>query len=543
IKETYLAASTAQKTKLYDPFVRFLRWASDRIGEYGIVGFITNRSYLDARQADGLRKVLAMEFQEIWIVDLMSDVRKNPKISGTQHNVFGIQTGVAITFLVRNPTQTGECHIRYLALDDFLLAIEKRRWLTHHSLRKLERAGEFCRIRPSAKGEWLNQPTEDWSHWLAVASKDGKAGKTEEVIFKLYSQGIKTNRDDWIYGYSKEEVYYKTKYLVEFYNTERVRWKKSDKKQAIELFVDRRIKWTTELIAYLTKNTSLKHKRAHIMSSAYRPYFNNFFYHDKIVISRTYQLPKLFPEGIKHQNIVIGISGVPVNKPFQTLAVSLIPCYDLLEHPHFLPLWTYADDGIQHDNITDWSLNHFQQQYHDTTITKRAIFDYVYAVLHDPRYRQQFALNLKSEFPRIPIHPDFWAWSRIGGELVQLHTEFETVPPWPLKRIEYDSKTAPKCRLKANKTDGTIEIDSATTLMEIPAVAWEYQLGSRSALEWVLDQYKERTPKDSTIREQFNTYQFADYKEQVIELLARVCRVSVETVNKTQQLAQLTWAE
>ncbi len=161
-------------------------------------------------------------------------------------------------------------------------------------------------------------------------------------------------------------------------------------------------------------------------------------------------------------------------------------------------------------------------------------------MLHDPRYRHKFALNLNSELPRIPFHPEFTQWAAIGATLIQAHAYFEQVKPFAFKRVD-KKKGTPKCRLKADKTAGSIEIDSVTTLENIPPQAWQYQLGSRSALEWVLDQYKEKTPKDLTIREHFNTYRFADHKEQVIELLARVCQVSVETMTAIAQLEQLPW--
>jgi predicted helicase len=199
------------------------------------------------------------------------------------------------------------------------------------------------------------------------------------------------------------------------------------------------------------------------------------------------------------------------------------------------------------------------------SISKTDIFNYVYAVLHDPRYREKFALNLKAEFPRIPFHPDFAAWAAIGAKLIKLHAEFEQVEPWEFERVdvsvsypcELDSgnpcqndavvfKKAErekilKTKLKADKIKHCIEIDSQTTLTNIPPDAWQYQLGNRSALEWVLDQYKEKTPKDPTIREKFNTYHFADHKEQVIELLAKVCRVSVETIALIEEIQALAW--
>ena len=168
-------------------------------------------------------------------------------------------------------------------------------------------------------------------------------------------------------------------------------------------------------------------------------------------------------------------------------------------------------------------------------ITKQAIFHYVYAVLHDPVYREKYAQNLKREFPRIPFYPDFWQWAAWGEQLMALHLGYETLAPWPLTRTDIpDEKTrlnggSPKPMLKADKDLGRIALDSETTLAGIPPAAWTYKLGNRNALDWILDQYKEKKPKDPTIRAKFNTYRFADYKDHVIDLLARVTRVSVET--------------
>jgi predicted helicase len=159
-------------------------------------------------------------------------------------------------------------------------------------------------------------------------------------------------------------------------------------------------------------------------------------------------------------------------------------------------------------------------------------------VLHDPRYREKFALNLKQEFPRIPFYPQFWEWANIGKQLIELHIHFEQIEPYPLTRVEIKAKTN-KVRLKADKNENLIEIDNETQLKDIPASAWQYQLGNRSALEWILDQYKEKTPKDQTILEKFNTYRFADHKETVIELLGKVCRVSVETMNLIAQMEDI----
>jgi len=203
-----------------------------------------------------------------------------------------------------------------------------------------------------------------------------------------------------------------------------------------------------------------------------------------------------------------------------------------------VPLFIYNKEGQQQDNITDWALEQFQNYYQDLTIRKEAIFHYVYAVLHNPAYRKKYELNLKREFPRIPFYENFWQWAKWGGQLMNLHITYETVEPYPLRQIttEYEAKNVAvwesfkKAKLKANKDIGEIIIDGFDVLQGVPKQAWEYKLGNRSALEWILDQYKEKKPSDPTIAEKFNTYKFADYKEQVIDLLKRVCTVSVETM-------------
>jgi predicted helicase len=212
-----------------------------------------------------------------------------------------------------------------------------------------------------------------------------------------------------------------------------------------------------------------------------------------------------------------------------------------------LPKYRY-ENGRAEDNVTDWALDQFQRHYKgDRTkksreIAKDAIFHYVYGVLHDPIYREKYALNLKREFPRIPFYKDFWQWARWGKELIDLHIGYESVAPAKLKRTDVpDEKdrtadVAPRAMVKADKDRGYIMIDSETTLTGIPPEAWEYKLGNRSALEWILDQYKEKKPKDPTIREKFNTYRFADYKEKVIDLLMRVTTVGVRTVDIVKRM-------
>ena len=202
----------------------------------------------------------------------------------------------------------------------------------------------------------------------------------------------------------------------------------------------------------------------------------------------------------------------------------------------YLPLYRYEKNGDRIDNITDWGLTQFHNHYNDSTITKENIFHYTYAVLHHPAYRTKYEINLKREFPRLPFYPDFHQWTTWGKTLMDLHLNYETIEPYNLKRTEIATKPNPKAKLKADKTTGQIILDDNTELTGIPVIAWDYKLGNRLALEWILDQYKEKKPKDPTIREKFNTYKFADYKEHVIDLLQRVCTVSIQTMEIIQQM-------
>lgn len=215
-----------------------------------------------------------------------------------------------------------------------------------------------------------------------------------------------------------------------------------------------------------------------------------------------------------------------------------------------MPLYRYDVKGNREDNITDWALNKFKEHYKLETgtgkgkISKEAIFHYCYAVLHDPVYREKYAQNLKREFPRIPFYPNFWQWADWGRALMDLHIGYESAEPWALTRTDITDEKAraagqsPKAMLKADKDAGRIQLDSETTLSGIPPEAWDYKLGNRSALEWILDQYKEKKPKDPTIREKFDTYRFADYKEKVVDLLMRVTTVSVSTMLNVRAMAE-----
>jgi predicted helicase len=370
-------------------------------------------------------------------------------------------------------------------------------------------------LHPDTKHNWLNITHNDWDDLIPLVG-----GRNS--VFDLYSNGIKTQRDEWVYDLSRENLEAKMRFFVEVYQKALEYNNHPDRLQ---------IKWDADLQRYLERGLALEFDKSRITHANYRPYVKSWLYFDKRVNGRAYQLPHIFPApGTK--NLAIWWK-TGADRPQFALAVDAIP--DLLPAGGSVcfPFFRYGDSPQPIENITDWVLNQFQKHYKDKAITKTKIFYYVYAVLHHPAYREKYAINLKREFPRIPFYADFWQWADWGDRLMNLHLNYEQADPYPLAREDLPadaSRRAYSPRLLARKDTGVIEVDTLTRLTGVPGEVYDYRLGTYSAVEWVLERYKEKTPKDPTIRERFNTYRFIDYKEHVIDLLARVTTVSVETM-------------
>jgi predicted helicase len=538
-------------------YSRFFRWAMDRLNDNGIIAFITNRSFIDSRTFDGFRKTIQTDFDHAYIIDTKSDVRANPKIAGTTHNVFGIQAGVAILLLVKSTTgkiKEHNCKIEYVAMEDEWRKEEKLQWLAEHPIEKIE----FENITPDKNNNWINLTDNDWDSLLPICSKDVKNGKGQGAIFELLSNGIVSARDEWSYDFNKSSLSEKAEFFCEFYTKEQLRGRNSDKKIKTNDFVDRTIKFGSEIEVHMAKGDKLEFDKNNIVVSLFRPFINKFFYFDRIYTHRIYQLDNIFGRIEKFENKVIAFLSIASSHDLYCLVSPKIFDAGLLKQGNGLTSsvsrYRYGKSGEQIDNITDWGLEQFNQHYHNgmalhtypedaeliqsLPITKEEVFHYVYAVLHHPAYRKKYELNLKREFPRIPLYDDFYQWAKWGEQLMKLHIDYEKAKPYELYRQDLLVEPAAgakldsmyKAKLKANKATGSIELDGFTILCGIPSIAWDYKLGNRSALEWILDQYKEKKPTDPTIAEKFNTYKFADYKEQVIDLLKRVCTVSVQTM-------------
>ena len=530
VRETYVSTSSAHKTKQYDMYKRFIRWASDRLADDGIIGFVTNRAYIDTRQDDGFRQVAAEEFTDIYLLDLGSDVRRNPKISGTTHNVFGIQTGVAIGFFVRDKSKLGNCGIHYASREDAELARDKLAYLRDAKLDEIA----FEEIVPDSKSNWLNQSNSGFERLLPIAKqklKSATPGAGSDILFDLYSMGVVTNRDSWVYDFDLDNLGRKVRWFINSYEEIRAKFGGTD---FVDSALGTSIKWTPDLITQLRYDVPNTFNRADIRRTLHRPFVRKVLYYNKNLNWSHYQLFQVFPKGSLEENVVI--SFCMNNRNFYVLAADSVFDLHLTGDSWGLPLYRYTEDGERVSNITSWGLRQFQECYGDDLITAEHIFAYSYAVLHDPVYRGKYAVDLLREFPRLPLYQDFGLWAGMGQELLDLHVGFETAEPYQLRRVD-KSGDAKKVILNTDKAKGSITLDDKTTLTGVPPDAWRYRLGSRSALEWVLDQYKEKKPRDPTIAEKFNTYRFADYKERVIDLLKRVCTVSVRTMQIVDSMA------
>ncbi|HRS02488.1 MAG TPA: N-6 DNA methylase, partial [Bacteroidota bacterium] len=505
IKETFVHESTAQKTKMYDMYARFYRWAMDRIGDDGIIAFITNRSFIDSRTFDGFRKTIEKEFDYAYIIDLGGNIRANNK--NDLGNVFDIMVGVAIMFLVKE-RDIHKCRIKYYKIEGNKKEdkLEKLKYYSNINLNNIP----FENIKPDAQGNWFELQDNDWMQLIPTIDKINKLSnklKNKNVLFQYYSNGCVTARDEWVYDFDKLNLENKVNYFLNEYNylvdlwknkvlNEKLSFESTDdkiKKAADFVFGNNTtIKWSGRLFRdKLTKFRKTTIDTKLIITSHYRPFSLRYIYYDYIPIDIHGQFKYFFYK--EKQNSFITYNG-PNSINFDCLASKFIVDFGLFNgDTQCLPLYTYDSDGNRHDNITDWGLAQFREHYTDPTIEKEDIFHYVYGVLHNPAYRKKYELNLKREFPRIPFYIDFWQWANWGQELMDLHINFEEAEPYGLKRhdIEWHFDRLPKAKLRADKEAGNIELDEQTYLSGVPKIAWEYKLGNRSALEWMLDQYKE----------------------------------------------------
>ena len=545
IAETYAKDSKATlKNALYDPYVKAIRWALDRVGDEGVVAFVTNNSFLEGLAFDGMRKHLADDCDAIYILDLGGNARKGLKVSDA--NVFGIRVGVSINlFVKKQQTDRGASRLFYYRTDELWQKKDKFDFLTQR-----QHVGNIAweTIRPDARHTWLTEGLHaEFDTFIPMGTKAAKAGKSEKVIFRNYSNGVQTNRDAWVYNFNRDALRKNLTSMMEFYNMQVFKWHQGPKREGnVDAFVDAaetKIKWTDALKSDLKNGKTAAFSPEKVRTSLYRPFTKSHLYFDRMMNQRVYQFPSIFPTPeTERENQAICVPGVGGRASFWCYLTNVIPSSTLItvDVNQCFPFYTYDEDGTnRRENITDWALAQFRTHYQDDTISKWDIFHYNYGILHHPAYRERYQANLKRDLPHIPFAEDFWGFAKAGAQLADIHVNYEDqdeydklqfiqTPNVPLNwRVE-------KMRLSKDKT--SLVYNDFLTLDGIPPKAFEYRLGTRSALEWIVDQYRVKIDKRSGI---LNDPNHADNPQYIVKLIGKVITVSLETVEIIERLPAL----
>lgn len=576
IKDTYVARSTAtNKNSLYDSYIRAIRWASDRIKDEGIVAYVSNGGYIDGNTADGLRKSLVNEFDAIYCYNL----RGNQRTAGEQSRkeggkIFGSgsRNTVAILILVKGGKDSGTgtgFALHYRDIGDYLSREDKLRIIGSQSLDTVD----WQRITPNADGDWINQRDERFAGFQPIGDKSGKSGLMP--IFDTYSAGLQTNRDAWVYNFSATRLQENVKSMIGFYNSQVADFKKyceahkvASPRDHVDSFISldtEKISWSRSLKGYLAKGVVVTFDAARVTKSTYRPFMKELVYFDRHLNHERSQLPRLFPTP-EFENFGFYVNGFHATSEFALLATDALPCLDVFgKGGFFFSRYAYRELGKgddlfaasekeggyeRVDNITNAALADFRKTYADSTITKDEIFYYTYGLLHSPDYRDRFAADLKKSLPRIPKVRDFRGYAEAGRKLADLHILYEQAEPYKgiVEKVSGTAiSTSPRelyrvGKMKIPKVNGQadrsiIVYNSRVTLTNIPEEAYRYQLGARSAIEWIIDRYQIKIDKDSGITNDPNDW--SNDPRYIIDLLKRIVTVSLETMKMVDNLPPL----
>ncbi len=546
ITETYTKDSKATlKNKLSDPYVKAIRWALDRIGEEGVVAFVTNNSFIEGLAFDSMRKHLAADCDAIYILDLGGNARKGLKVSDA--NVFGIRVGVSINLFVKKKENLSEtAHIFYHRTDELWNREQKFDFLN-----ECQHTGGVVweSIQPDDRHTWLTTGLRaEFNDFIPMGTKAAKAqkGEASDVVFKTYSNGVKTNRDAWACNFNRDILAENVSRMIEIYNTEVARWGQHIGRDAdLDDFLesdDTKIKWSSTLKQKLQSGQITEFAEAKIRQYLYRPFTKSNLYFDRMMVDRVLVFPTILPTPeTETENRVICVAGIGDRKGFGCLATNRIPAFDLaFEKAQCFPFYIYNEDGTnRRENITDWALEEFRSHYRDNTLTKWDIFHYIYGLLHHPDYREKYEANLKRDLPHILFAKDFWWFAEAGERLAELHVNYESQPEYDKLELVPSPDVPLNWRvekMKLSKDKTSLIYNHFLTLDNIPPKAFDYRLGNRSALEWIVDQYRVKTDKRSGI---VNNPNRIDDPQYIVKLIGKVITVSLETVDIIEKLPAL----
>ncbi len=546
IQETYAQASNAtNKTSLYDPYVKAIFWALDRIEGEGIVAFVTNHNFITGQAFDGMRKHLAEACDAIYLLDLGGNVRKG---HAGDSNVFDIQVGVSINLFVKKH-QDGKGPVRIFYNGE---TAEMNKETTFEFLDTCEHVGSvnWQTIQPDARHTWLTEGLrEDFETFMPIGSKAAKAekGEVSGVIFHQFSSGVQTNRDAWVINFNQDTLAENIQRTIKFYNSQVFNWeRRGNPDEDVDDFVsydNKQISWSSGLKSQLKGGHTAEFTLSKIRRHLYRPFTKTNLFFDRMLNQRVFVFPRIFPTpDTEKENRVICVNMTP-EKPFTCLMSNLIPGHIVTggfgSPGQCFPFYIYDEGGTnRRENITEWALTQFRKHYRDEKITKWDIFHYIYALLHHPTYREQYQANLKRDLPHIPFVTAFWEFVEAGRRLADIHVHYEDQPKYQLDLIETEGMAlewrVEQMRFSKDKTQ--IKYNDFLTLSGVPTEAFQYRLGNRSALEWVVDQYRIKTDRRSGIENDPNR---ADDEEYIVDLIRKVIGVSVETVEIVERLSEL----
>ena len=556
IADTYAKHSTGKnKNSLYDSYIRAFRWASDRIQDHGVVAFVSNGGWVDGNTADGIRKTFAKEFSDVYVYNLRGNMRSADwRKEGGQIFGAGSQTTVAILVGVKNPDKA-DFDLHYAQTVDGATREEKLAALSHTNLASID----WQPITPNEAGDWLNQRNQNFDTFPAIADET-------TAHFVSHGRGVETTRDAWCYNYSRAAVETNMRSMIDFYNQQALT---NDGTEASLDLDATKISWSRNIRRRALNGVTEELIPDHLRSTAiYRPFCKQAVYFDPVFNSVPGKNATYFPTP-HHQNVGFYVIGEGAAKDFSLIAIEALPDVQLTgaqSNGQFFPRWTYekaAEEGAlfgtasgeldewgyrRVDNITDAILAVYQEKF-GPSVSKDDIFFYVYGVLHSTQYREAFAADLKRMLPRIPLAADladFQAFADAGRRLSDLHTGYEQIEPYPLHEQapmgvdEWELYRVTKMTWQNKETKKELIYNSHITLGDIPAEAHEYMLGSRSALEWLIDRYQVKTDKASGIVNDPNAWaREHNDPRYIIDLVKRVTRVSVETMRIVKTLPEL----
>ena len=593
IAATYAKRSTAtNKNSLYDSYVRAIRWASDRLlgsPNGGVVAFVTNGGYIDSNSADGIRLTLADEFHHLYVFNLRGNQRKSDwRKEGGKIFDAGSQATAAIALLVKVPgdVPASGAALHYLDIGDYLTREQKLAIIDDSIPSESGEAPSlsslgWTTLTPNEHGDWINQRSESFASHLPAHSPDGSS------VFGLRSNGLQTNRDAWNYNSSRHKLDENLRRMIDHFNlqvdafaskhpgiTGTLKARAEIAKQSVDLDATK-FSWDRANFADVARGRHYSVKDAEPMIAAYRPFHKRHITAGRLLNKEASQLHRVFPTS-DSENLAIGYNGIGGSAEFTPFICRHIPDLvvvgagnamqwlsqyvysDIVDAAGVLPGLAETFDGRQH-NVTDHAL----ELYHalDPAIEKDDIFFYVYGILHSSDYRTAFAADLKKSLPRIPqvdTAEDFWAFSKAGRELATLHTEYENVEVWSGITVTtadgFDASAPDAYRVTKMKHPKVVDpttgrkVDDRTriifndriTIEGIPEAAYGYELGSRSAIGWVMEAWRVKKDKASGIVNDPNDWATEhDDPTYILDLVGRVVTVSMRTLEIVGGLPRL----